>query len=89
MYVYTEQREKLFTDEGQRMFLMVRDKAKAFLKSSGAFRVSEMCIITGITDCWTVIASIDRLVELGEIWEVLQRDVVSQDRIFTATGKGE
>ena len=83
MYVYEEQKDKLFTDEGQRKFLNVRDRVQAFLKSAGAFRAEEVFSGICVADSWTVFACIDRLVELGEIREVLQENAISQERIYT------
>jgi hypothetical protein len=69
MYSYEKEREKLFTDNGQRMFLRVRDKAKSLLDTSGAFYAGN--VIEGLTgDSWELLACLDRLVELGELAEV-------------------
>jgi len=35
-------------------------------------------------DSWTMLACIDRLVELGELWEVVSQPVAGQHRIFTS-----
>lgn len=65
-YNYETERPFLFTDDGQRMFLQIRDKAKRLLKEAGAFRAQELFTeVTGSS--WAMIACIDRLVELGEI----------------------
>lgn len=65
-YNYSEQRAFVFTEEGQVVFLKVRDRAKYLLKLAGAFNY------TAVTkDCtgnsWDITACVDRLVELGEI----------------------
>ena len=39
MYKYEELKPKLFTDEGQRTFLAIRDRAKLLLKEAGAMRM--------------------------------------------------
>lgn len=41
MYDYAKEKKELFSDEGQRMFLKVRDKANSLLKTAGAFRSQE------------------------------------------------
>jgi len=83
MYVYEEQKPKLFTDEGQRQFIKVRDHVHQLLKSAGAVRMQEAIRpITG--DCWTSMAYVDRLVELGEIRELELADVWGQYRVFVA-----
>jgi hypothetical protein len=86
MYVYQELRDKLFTDEGQRTFLQIRDRVKRILAMAGAVRMSEA--IAGTTgDSWTMLACVDRLVELGEIREITQKgEVAGQYRVFVSTG---
>ena len=81
-YNYQEQRETVFTDEGQRRFLKVRDSVDKMLKHSGAARSGEI-IHEVCGDLWELLACIDRLVELGEIREIPQgRPCASQCRIF-------
>lgn len=81
MYNYSEQKKKIFTEDGQVIFLEVRDKAQQLLDGAGAFRLQElMTWLTG--DSWTIIACVDRLVELGEIREIPQGKVMGQDRVF-------
>jgi len=82
-YNYQTQRANLFTESGQVMFLAIRDKAKALLKTAGAFRMQEATMgFSG--DSWDQLACIDRLVELGEIKELtIQEQVMGQHRVFT------
>lgn len=80
MYSYDEMRPKLFTDEGQRDFLKVRDNAARLFSESGAARQTEMTsCISG--DSYFKCACVDRLIELGEISEVSYANRI-QDRIF-------
>lgn len=81
MYKYEEHKAKIFTDEGQREFLKVRDEVNRLLSISGAFMLENPFtkVHVGDTDMW--LAYIDRLVELGEIREI-KRDCVSQHRVF-------
>lgn len=80
MYRYEEHREQLFTDEGQRMFLKIRDIANALLDRAGAFRLQEA--IRNVTgDGWLMLACVDRMVELGEIREISDNTVAGY-RIF-------
>jgi hypothetical protein len=37
IYSYEEQKKELFTDEGQKLFLKIRDRAHNLLKISGVF----------------------------------------------------
>ena len=82
MYSYEGQKKELFTDEGQRIFLKVRDKANALLLMSGAFRIQECISTVSGGDVWTRLACIDRLVELDEIRELTGETVVAQYRVF-------
>jgi len=76
-YLYERDREFLFTEPGQRLFIRFRDKAKALLETSGAFRMQEL----GAMD-WEEMACVDRMVELGEIVE-FKRECWGQYRVFT------
>lgn len=82
MYQYSKERDKLFTDDGQRNFLRVRDKVQGLLKTAGAFR-AEVVIQMGGMDNFEAMACIDRLVELEEIREVTKgQDVAGQHRVY-------
>jgi len=83
MYNYKEHRERVFTDEGQREFLKVRDHVQELLGRAGAVRMSEaMSVLTG--DTWFILACVDRLVELGEIREITGEDIAGQHRVFVS-----
>lgn len=82
MYSYETERPKLFTEEGQRDFLKVRDHVQALLAKAGAFRMAEAMICSG--DSWEALARVDRLVELGEIREITGPDVAGQHRVFVS-----
>lgn len=81
MYKYQELRSQLFTDEGQRLFLRIRDHMVKLLKTSGACTM-EMAIRGASGDDWIRMACVDRLVELEEIVEVHQEHPAGQHRIF-------
>ena len=82
-YQYEVKKQKLFTDEGQRHFLKVRDNVKELLATAGAFRVDK--VLSG--DSWFCLACVDRLVELGELIELTDEQVAGQDRVFVK-GRG-
>ena len=66
MYEYENEREKLFTDKGQVLFLLIRDNVKRLLEDAGAFQCYKAW--DGVHgDSWGMLACIDRLVELEEI----------------------
>jgi hypothetical protein len=81
-YSYATERPNVFTELGQRMFLQIRDTAKELIAKSGAASCGK--IISGCTgDSWHMLACVDRLVELGEIFEVPNtRSKFGQDRLF-------
>jgi len=72
------------------MFLAIRDKTHRLLKLAGAVRMEEAISGCGQSgSCsWDMLACVDRLVELGEIWEITNGDVAGQDRVFVST-KGD
>lgn len=80
-YDYATERASVFTEQGQKMFLKIRDKTQALLRVAGACRMQEMT--SGNTgDSWEMIACVDRLVELGEIVEVPRPGCAGQHRVF-------
>lgn len=80
-YDYKTQRAAIFTEQGQRMFLSIRDRAHRLLGEAGAVTsVKLMGAHTG--DVWDMLACIDRLVELGELREITRADVAAQHRVF-------
>jgi hypothetical protein len=84
-YNYATERPNIFTEDGQVMFLHIRDNAKRLLTEAGAARCQEL--MAGCTgDTWTMLACIDRLVELGELREVPNpHSGAGQHRIFTSS----
>ena len=84
MYNYENEKPKIFTENGQEMFLKIRDKVKMLLKQSGAFMLENA--ISGITgDSWSMLACVDRLVELKEIKEITDKTkVAGQHRVFVS-----
>lgn len=82
-YNYKNEKQKIFTEEGQRDFLKVRDYAGKLLKQSGAFMMPYAFEGVG-GDAWFLMACVDRLVELGEIREVTPANVSGQRRVFVS-----
>jgi hypothetical protein len=76
-YDYKAEREYLFTEPGQRIFIRVRDQVNELLKKAGAFRLEEAGICA-----WEQVACVDRMVELGELIE-WPRECWGQYRVFT------
>lgn len=83
MYRYEDEREKLFTDDGQRLFLEIRDRTFGLLKIAGAARLEEM-IKGSVGDSWRMLACVDRMVELSELVELIYpgSPAQGQNRVF-------
>lgn len=82
-YDYRRERPGLFTEEGQVMFLAVRDRAQELLKVAGAAQLGHMTSrIPG--EGYQLIACVDRLVELGELFEISIPRVAGQHRVFVS-----
>lgn len=85
MYSYAEQRKNVFTEDGQLMFLKIRDRAKMFLADAGACTASALMKGLGGGDSWSMLACIDRLVELKELVEVTNtQSAWAQHRVFVS-----
>ena len=83
-YDYQTERPFIFTEDGQVMFLKIRDRSKSLIENSGA--VSCDRLIAGLTgDSWGMLACVDRLVELRELREVPNpHSSAGQHRLFIA-----
>ncbi len=81
-YSYRAEREFVFSEEGQELFLNIRDQTHRLTKAAGA--VTLEAAIRGFSgDTFQMMACVDRLVEIGELKEVQHNDPsVSQSRIF-------
>lgn len=79
MYNYAEQRKELFTEDGMRIVLEVRDKAMRAIRDSGAVQMGKL-FVGGLS--WNSLAAVDYLIERKEIREVTGPDVAGQDRVF-------
>jgi hypothetical protein len=81
-YVYTEERPRLFDEDGVEVLSKVRRNVQRALEVAGAVRAMEA--MTGVTgDDWLMLAALDYMVEKGEIREVTNEDQVwGQHRVF-------
>ena len=66
-YDYQAEKPNVFTEDGQKMFLRIRDWLNTALTETGAARVTEIIRHAGSGGSFTMLACIDRLVELKEI----------------------
>jgi hypothetical protein len=83
MYDYGTERPYVFTDAGSRQLLKVRDFAFECFKTAGSVRADKLMIGGG--DSWKMMALIDRLVEIGDIFEVTKEVPAWQCRVFVKT----
>jgi hypothetical protein len=80
-YDYQTERPKLFTEEGTRILIHVRDAAKKLLSDAGAFKAGK---VFASGDGWISLAALDYLVETGEIRRIEQgRYTAGQDEVYT------
>jgi hypothetical protein len=90
MYAYANLRPELFTEEGQRLLIGIRDNAKRLIKCAGAATMGCLTKLPngiGAADSWAMMACVDRLVELGDIREI-PTNGRAQDRVFVARNWG-
>lgn len=83
-YNYKVQKASLFTEDGQVMFLKVRDAAHKHIKEAGAVRMDKLIAAAGSGDVWDMLACADRLIELGEMFEIPNpKSSAGQYRLFS------
>lgn len=82
-YNYSQERPKVFTEEGQRTFLKIRDNMAKHCRESGAVSYMKAAKDAHASDSWMELACVDRLIELGE-YKCIYDEARAQDRIFMA-----
>ena len=84
MYNYENEKQNIFTDEGQRMFLQIREHIREIVDQYEVITMNKaMSGSTGGGSSWTMMACVDRMVELGELEEVEQCGYVAgQHKIY-------
>lgn len=67
----------------------MRDWIDKLLEAGGAFRMQEAMKAPGSPcDAWRMHACVDRLLELGEIYEATEgQEIASQHRIYSSHGR--
>jgi len=85
-YHYLIEKPRLFTEDGFKMLIAIRDNARKLIDVAGCVRMDKaMGRVSG--DSWQMLACIDYLVELGELREIAPIDsVAEQSRIFVRVG---
>ncbi len=81
-YSYEEEKPWVFTDDGQRQLLKMRDWVLATLKTAGAFRVDKAMSVVSTPDSFKILALVDRLVEIGDIIELRHQSGFAQHRVY-------
>ena len=88
MYDYDKLKsEFLFTDEGQRTFIQIRDRVLTLLRQAGAVRMQEALKVCGSGDSWEQLACFDRMVEIGDLVQVHSGNA-TQFRVYVASYGG-
>jgi hypothetical protein len=80
---YTEEKHKVFTEEGVSGLLRITSEARELLSKAGAFKAS--AVVEG--DAWLCLNLLDRLKEEGYLSEVTDFNVMGQDRVYVAGTK--
>lgn len=81
MYNYNEQKPFLFTEEGNKMYTKILIKVLNALQSTQLILMAD--ILNNLnSDLWSMMACVDRLIELNLIVEITGSDVAGQNRIF-------
>lgn len=81
-YCYQKERPNVFTEEGTKMLLKIRDHVNSLLKTSGAFKIGNaISCVTG--DSWMMLACIDYLAEMGEI-KCVRNIGWGQDQVYVS-----
>lgn len=84
-YSYKTEKAYTFTEKGQVTFLQIRDHVHRILAIAGCISMGKaMMGAHGGGGSWEFMACVDRLVELGEIREVLHGEYAGQHRIFVS-----
>lgn len=82
-YSYEIEKPWLFTDDGQREFLKIRDRLRELTDLAGACSVyALLCKSSG--ESWKLLACIDRLIEIKEA-QYLRTEGSFQNRILIRT----
>lgn len=80
-YKYEDEKPGIFTDDGVRTFLKIRDRVKYLLSEAGAFTTQQaICKATGSN--WLHLACLDYMVEIGELRKV-STDGWTQGHVFS------
>ena len=87
MYNYENEKPNLFTEDGQLLFIEIRDRVKGLIKLAGAVNM-EKAIQGSSGSSWTMLACVDRMVEIGELKELTTDNAGwAQDRVFVARSR--
>jgi hypothetical protein len=88
MYNYEIEKPKIFSEQGQVMFLKIRDNAFRLCRLAGCATM-EKITAGNVGDSWEMLACVDRLKEIGELVEIERVvSVAGQYRIFILPNYG-
>lgn len=81
-YRYEDEKPWVLTGDGQRQLIALRDWVLSTLRTAGAFQAGKALAVVSTPDTFKAWALIDRLVELGDVFELPHQKCMSQHRIF-------
>lgn len=82
-YEYEKEKPWVFTDNGQRQLLRIRDRIHKIIPQAGCTTMGK-AILGESGSSWEIMACVDRLVEIGDLFEIQQVNApAGQNRIFT------
>ena len=81
-YDYKIEKPRIFTEDGQALFMKMWDRAKELISVAGAARAQEI-MKTATGDTFLMVACLDRMVEMNALVEITSPEKVwGQFRIF-------
>ena len=80
---YTEEKHKVFTEEGSKTLLRITARARQLLANSGALIAGK--VFEG--DVWLCLNCLDHLKEQGYLREITNFNTLGQDRVYVAGTK--
>lgn len=83
MYEYQRERPSLFTEDGVKVVIAIRDHVQKLLKMSGACTV-EKAIEGASGEMWTRLAALDYLVEQRELVIIEREGIARQFWLVTS-----
>lgn len=82
-YRYESEKYRLFTEDGVKDLMGIKDAAMGLIETAGAFRAVELLEKTSHPDTFFFCAALDYLVEKGHLIELTRPNCMSQFQCYT------